>query len=78
MPNSWWSKKWGKDHICGITHTRLRPGTNRQGIPYVTRLSCTHAFYTKALAKWVETCPTSPPTCPCCREPICKDQLNGD
>ena len=68
MEKSWWNKKWGKEHICGITRTRLRPGKNKNGKPYVTCLKCTHSFYTKALEKWVIMCPESPPTCPCCRK----------
>ena len=68
MEHSWWNKKWGRDRICGITRTRLRPGKNKNGQSYVTRLECDHAFYTKALEKWVDLCPVSPPTCPCCRK----------
>jgi len=70
MEKSWWAEKWGKDKICGITHTRLRPGKNKNGKSYVTRLKCDHSFYTKALEKWIEFCPVNPPTCPCCRNKI--------
>ena len=68
MKKSWWNKKWGKNRICGITHTRLRPGKNKNGTPHVTHLKCKHSFYTKSLEKWVNACPVSPPTCPCCRK----------
>lgn len=70
MKGSWWRKKWGSGHVCGITHSRLRPGKDKTGIPYVTRLKCDHAFYTKALKEWIRTCPTEVVTCPCCRKVI--------
>ena len=62
----WYLKKWGKNKICGITQGRLRPGKDRFGIPYVTRLDCKHSFYTHALLEW--SCKN--PTCPMCRKPF--------
>ncbi len=73
MEKSWWNKKWGTGHICGITRTRLRQGKNRAGAHYVTRLKCKHAFYTKALDEWIKRCPTVPATCPCCRKVIVQE-----
>ena len=64
--NLWWSKKWGKDKICGITHSRLRPGKNSDNIPYTITLPCKHSFYTRALIEWVNRCLDSK-TCPICR-----------
>lgn len=62
----WYFKKWGKDKICGITQTRLRPGKDKYGIPYVVKLSCSHSFYTNALFEWS----INNSTCPNCREPF--------
>jgi hypothetical protein len=62
----WWNKKWGKDKICGITLTRLRPGLDKDGIPYSIYLQCGHGFYTQALLNWSET----KETCPMCRKPF--------
>jgi len=67
MTKPWWSKKWGKDKICGITHARLRPGTNKNGTHHTTVLKCQHGFYTNPLLEWVKNCPTDIPTCPVCR-----------
>lgn len=58
-----WDKKWGKDSICGITLTRLRPGKDSEGRNHVYTISnCGHMFYRKALIEWIandnETCPT--------------------
>lgn len=72
MERSWWNKKWGSGHLCGITRARLRPGKDTSGRPYVTRLECKHAFYTKALDEWIQRCPMDPATCPCCRKVIVK------
>lgn len=63
-PISWWTKKWGSDKLCGITHGRLRPGKNKYGTPYVITIPCGHSFYTCALIEWMLKCPT----CPCCRQ----------
>jgi hypothetical protein len=60
----WWSKKWGKNKICGITHTRLRQGYDKSGFPYVIYLECNHGFYSKALYEWA--CLND--TCPICRK----------
>lgn len=64
----WWSKKWGKEELCGITLTRLRPGKNSNGIPYVVTLKCGHSFYTSALIKWIENSVNN--SCPTCRTVI--------
>lgn len=48
----WWNKKWGKDKICSISYTRLRPGKDKNGIPYTTILECRHRFQTKSLFLW--------------------------
>ena len=63
----WWDKKWNK--VCGITQSRIRPGKNKNGVPYVVHLSCGHPFYTNALLEWMKQHPTSNNTpCPCCRK----------
>jgi hypothetical protein len=75
----WWEKKWGKDKICGITLTRLRPGSDKFGIPYSIYLPCGHGFYTQALLEWV----INKETCPMCRknfkflEVVFKDFINN-
>ena len=65
--SSWWDSKWNKDNICGISHTRLRPGTNKNGIPYTIQLPCKHRFYTNCLLHWMRINPHKA-TCPCCRQ----------
>jgi hypothetical protein len=62
----WWSHKYGKDNICGITMARVRPGKNNNGFSYTVTLGCGHSFYRKALTGWLIKCNT--PTCPVCRE----------
>ena len=42
--HQWWDKKWGKNSVCVITHTRLRPGVDKDGLSYVISLSCGHFF----------------------------------
>jgi len=61
-----WKKKWS-EKVCGITHTRLRPGINKYGDSYVVFLDCTHGFYRSVLIEWVKNCPNTIPTCPICR-----------
>jgi hypothetical protein len=63
----WWSKKYGKNSICAITNTRLRPGKNKYGQNYSLYLPCNHGFYRSALVSWVLTKPHQTPTCPLCR-----------
>ena len=63
---NWYFKKWGKDKICGITQSRLRPGKDKYGIPYVITLDCNHSFYTNALLEWS----SQNETCPMCRIPF--------
>ena len=62
-----WSQKWGKMHVCGITHARLRPGVDKYGNPYTATLPCGHRFYTKPLLKWA-TQSDGVSTCPLCRD----------
>ena len=62
----WYLKKWGKDKICWITQSRLRPGKDKFGIPYSTKLECGHTFYTKPLVEWSY----KNSTCPMCRKPF--------
>jgi len=66
----WWEKKWGRDKICGITRTRLRPGKNSNGVSRVIHLNCKHSFYRTPLMKWIKMCPVDIPTCPICRKNI--------
>ena len=66
----WWDCKYNKDSICPITQTRLRPGKNKEGIPYIITLKCKHSFYTKALLYLINTCETDEIPCPICRKPI--------
>ena len=66
----WWDTKWNKNNICGITHARLRPGKNKNGLPYTIRLPCGHGFYINPLLEWMQKCPKHIATCPCCRSKI--------
>ena len=63
MSKYWWNKKYGKDSICGITHSRLRPGKSIEGFTHVYTLPCSHTFYSKALIKWLNVSFS----CPVCR-----------
>ncbi len=49
----WWSSKWGKDNICPITHSRLRPGKNKDGVLNTIKLHCNHRFNRKAILEWL-------------------------
>lgn len=62
-----WENKWGRDKICPITQTRLRPGKDKNGVSYVITLKCQHRFYRKALNKWWLN---SSKICPICRADI--------
>ncbi len=64
MTKPFWDKKFGKDAICPITHTRLRPGKNKYGLSHVITIDCNHSFYRKALLEWYRT----NETCPVCRK----------
>lgn len=64
----WWSNNWGTEYTCGITHTRLRPGKNKNGVYYTTKLKCNHRFCTNPLLEWVKNCPDGRITCPVCRQ----------
>ncbi len=68
MP-AYWNRKWGKDAICPITHTRLRPGKNKYEVPYTIRLVCGHRFVRSALIKWIQEGPVDQ-SCPMCRKRI--------
>ena len=61
-----WKTKWGKNAICPISQTRLRPGCNKDGFTHVIKIKCGHRFYRKALYKWYDT----KPYCPICRANI--------
>lgn len=63
----WWAKKYGKNSICAITNTRLRPGKNKNNLPYSIFLPCKHGFYRSAMLQWVLAKPNEIPTCPLCR-----------
>lgn len=65
MSKPWWSKKWGKDKICPITYTRVRPGKNTNNTKYTTILPCKHYFCTSSLIEWIGNSYES--TCPVCR-----------
>ena len=63
-PKPFWDQKYGKNAICAITLTRLRPGKNKKGKSYVIKLNkCKHFFYRSAFEKWKE----NNNTCPICR-----------
>jgi hypothetical protein len=79
----WWNKKYGRDKICPINRTRLRPGKNKYGLSHTLFLPCQHGFCRSALIKWVSVAvetknlsqlsnPDSPslsrPSCPLCRK----------
>lgn len=64
-----WKKKWD-NKICGITKSRLRPGSNKIGLSYCIFLNCNHGFYRSVLQEWVYNCPYEEPTCPVCRRPF--------
>jgi len=64
----WWSNKWGKDKICGISHTRLRQGKNANGVYHTTELKCGHRFNTNSLLEWMKVYNNQTrTTCPMCR-----------
>ena len=67
MP-TFWNKSWGRDKICPISLTRIRPGKNKHGISYTISLKCGHIFWRKSLLKWYSSRDSS--TCPVCRKSI--------
>lgn len=70
MSAPFWDKKWGKDAICPITYTRLRPGTNKYGNTYTVELQCGHRFCRSAITNWIITSfdqSLVQPKCPVCR-----------
>lgn len=64
MPK-WWDKKYGKNNICAITRTRLRPGKNKLGYPYSFFLYCGHGFVRTALINMIKR---QEYRCPLCRK----------
>ena len=72
IQTKWWDKKWGKNKVCGITQSRLRPGTNKKGRPYVSWLNCGHGFYQVPLMQWIihSYVSSNEAKCPICREKI--------
>lgn len=66
----WWNSKYGKNKVCGITFSRLRPGKSRDGMKYCLFLPCNHGFFRSAIAEWVHKfCLEGRiPTCPMCRQ----------
>ena len=62
---TWWKNKWGRDKVCPITKTRLRPGKNKNKIPYTYTLPCKHSFTRSALLEWLK----KSNKCPICRKP---------
>ena len=67
MGKNFWNKNWGKDNLCGITHSRLRPGKNSKGVHFTTSLKCGHRFCTYPLLNWVKKNNGLSATCPICR-----------
>lgn len=63
----WWDKKWGKEQICSINHTRLKCGINKIGIPYTIDLPCNHRFSSKGILEWMNKNQNSN-SCPLCRQ----------
>ena len=73
MGKPFWDKKWGRNAICPISQSRLRPGKNIYGVSYTIRLPCKHRFYRSALVKWVSTMSSRQngiASCPLCRKNI--------
>lgn len=66
MERPFWDKKYGKNSICPITLTRLRPGKDKNGIPYIITSKCKHTFYRSAFYNWLQ----NHDTCPVCRTKI--------
>lgn len=67
----WWDKKWGPNKVCGISHSRLRPGKNSKGSTKCVYLDCGHGFYRKCLQQWIFTrykAGKEKMTCPMCRK----------
>jgi hypothetical protein len=67
---TFWNKKWGKESLCGITHSRLRPGGYSDGTPRCIFLECSHGFYIKPLFEWIREKGRENAKCPLCRLPI--------
>jgi hypothetical protein len=65
MKQPFWAK-YGKSEICGISHSRLRPGKDKDGNLYVIFLPCGHGFYRQPLQIWMQRSEI----CPICRHPF--------
>ena len=65
-----WKKKWGKEHICPISYSRLRPGKGKNGLSHVITLECGHRFWRKAVVDWIIQ--SNNLSCPVCRAKIRK------
>lgn len=63
----WWDKKYGKESKCAITLTRLRPGKNKNKIPYSIFLHCGHGFNRNALMNMIKFKYGEIHKCPLCR-----------
>lgn len=72
MRKPFWNK-YGKDQLCGISHSRLRPGKNKDGKTHVVFLECKHGFYREPLSIWVR----QNNTCPVCRNIISNSFLSN-
>jgi hypothetical protein len=67
---TFWNKKWGKESLCCITLSRLRPGYYKNSYKKCTFLKCGHGFYTRALIEWIKNDSNKIPKCPMCRQEI--------
>jgi hypothetical protein len=70
MTKKFWTNKWGKEHFCGITYSRLRPGKNSKGVYYTSTLKCGHRFCTYPLLNWLKVNNSFKVGCPICRKPF--------
>lgn len=64
----WWNKKYGKDSICAITQSRLRPGKDSHGLSYCLFLPCKHGFYRSAVRNFIILNDAKILKCPLCRK----------
>jgi hypothetical protein len=64
----WWNDKYGRDKVCAITMSRLRPGKNKDGNKYSVFLRCGHGFVRNAIINVVKSNINSKPKCPLCRK----------
>lgn len=67
----WWSRKWGKEHTCPISYSRLRQGKNSHGYRNTTTLKCKHRFCTTSLLSMINMRKDKYVfNCPVCRVPF--------